>query len=183
MATTGTVAVLLSYLKTFEPRHFVSGVLVVAIILALGASWVLVYRGRWRVVYWALLGAITAFLCAVGEPLTHESFHYAWPVVGACCAGSTILLEKYPLGLRMACGAFIGFAVLAIWSAYPIRLGVMNTWMEVVCGPVAGAIMVGVVWVLETLREWRRYSLSVLVLVLCVGVVGGNVFGRWIGWL
>ena len=181
--TTGTVAVLLTYLKLFEPHELVAGTIVIGMLTLVGAIGGSLSNRFSEVAYCSMLGAMTAFVCAVGEPLAHDSFQYAWPMVGAFTAASAILLDRYPLGARMAWGAAIGFAVLTLWSLVSIRLGATNAWTEVVCGPIAGAIMVGVVWVLETLRSWRSYSRSKLVFVLTIGVVGGNVFGRWAGWL
>lgn len=181
--TTGTVAVLLTYLKLFEPHELVAGTIVIGMLTLVGAIGGSLSNRFSEVAYCSMLGATTAFLCAVGEPLAHDSFQYAWPMVGAFTAASAILLDRYPLGARMAWGAAIGFAVLTLWSLVSIRLGATNAWTEVVRGPIAGAIMVGVVWVLETLRSWRSYSRSKLVFVLTIGVVGGNVFGRWAGWL
>ena len=181
--TTGTIAVLLTYLKLFEPRELLAGTIAIGVLTLMGAIVGSMSNRLSEVAYCSMLGAITAFLCAVGEPLTHESFQYAWPMVGAFTAASAILLDRYPLGARMAWGAVIGFAALAFWSLLSIRLGATNAWIEVACGPVAGAIMVGVVWVLETLRSWRGYSRSKLVFALTIGVVGGNIFGRWAGWL
>ena len=183
MFTTGTFAVLLTYLKLFEPAEFFMGLKTVGLVTLIGIAAGAYFDRVWDVALWSSLGAMTAFLCGVGEPLTHESFQYAWPLVGALTAASAILFDRLPVWHRMAIGAFIGFTVLAVFAVAASQMGVMNTWMEVVCGPVAGAIMVGVVWVLEKLRTWRGISRSVLIFSLAVGVIGGNVFGRWIGWL
>ena len=181
MCTTGTFAVLLTYLKLYQPAEFLKGL---GIVVAVGVAGVvpgIYFRRGFEVAYWSVLGAMTAFLCAVGQPLAHESFQYAWPLVGASTAVTAVLLDSLRLSARMLLGAAIGLTVLAVFSLMPT--GAANPWTEVVCGPVAGAIMVGVVWVLETLRIWRSYSRSVLVFALAVGVIGGNVVGRWAGWL
>lgn len=180
MCTTGTFAVLLTYLKLFEPTEFLMGLKVVLAVSVVGILLGAYFNRMLDAAYWSVLGAMTAFLCAVGEPLTHESFQYAWPLVGALTAAIAVLMDKHPLFLRMGVGASIGLLVLGAFAFLPPHSGAANMWMEVVCGPVAGAIMVGVVWVLEKLRTWRGYSRSVLVFSLATGVIGGNVFGRWL---
>lgn len=183
MCTTGTFSVLLTYLRIFEQQEFLMGLKIVGLVTLVGIAAGAYFHRVWDAALWSALGAMTAFLCAVGQPLTHESFQYAWPLVGALTAASAVLLDRYPLWRRMLIGGGIGFSVLALFSLAASTMGVMNTWMEVVCGPVAGAIMVGVVWVLEKLRTWRGYSRSILIFSLATGVIGGNVFGQWLGWL
>ena len=141
----------------------------------------------WHRIYettlWSALGAMTAFLCAVGEPLTDHTFTYAWPIVGAATAASAVLLEKWPLWKRMLVGSSIATGTLAMFSLAAWSRGGVSTLFEVACGPLAGAIMVGVVWMLEVVRTWKGYSQATMIFVLTLGVVSGNVFGRWIGWL
>lgn len=183
LCTMGTLAVLLTYLKVFEPDEFIMGLQVVILMSLVGFAIGAFFERGLQTAYLAVLGAMTAFLCAVGEPLTHELFQYAWPCVGALTAASTIVLDRYGLVPRMLVGALIGGTVLALFSWLPSQFGATNTWIEVACGPVAGAIMVGVVWILETLRTWRSYSRAGLIFALTVGVIGGNVVGRFAGLL
>lgn len=183
MSTTGTLAVLLTYLKFFRPDEFLMGLSIVCAIAVLGCICVLWNQRVFEIVLWSTLGAMTAYLCSVGEPLTHRSFHYAWPIVGAVTAGLAVSHDRYSLLVRMLFGSVVAVAILGVFATVAANLGVMNTWMEVACGPLAGAIMVGVVWVVEKLRTWRNYSRAVLIFLLTTGVIGGNVFGRWLGLL
>lgn len=183
MCTTGTFAVLLTYLKTFAPTEFLAGVQIIALVAIASGVVGLYWHRTYETALWASLGAMTAFLCAVGEPLTHFSFNYAWPIVGATTATSAILLEKKSLWYRMLIGACLAVGILAAFSMAAWTTGAINTWFEVACGPLAGAIMVGVVWMLETVRQWKGYTQATMIFTLTLGVVGGNVFGRWIGWL
>lgn len=177
----GTVAVMLSYVQQLHPEEFLKGIQVVCLVSVVGLIAGTLTQRTGEAWFWSVVGAMSAFLCAVGEPLTHELFQYAWPLVGAATAASAVLLDRYSLASRMVVGALLGAAILGLFAFLPSRAGATNAWTEVACGPVAGAIMVGLVWVLETLRVWRHYSRSVLILSLAAGVVGGNVFGRWIG--
>ncbi len=183
MCTTGTFAVLLTYLRAFAPEEFLMGLLMVFLVAILGGVAGCFWHRVYEATLWSSLGALTAFLCAVGEPLTHNAFNYAWPLVGAATAASAILLDDRALGVRMAIGASIATVILAAFAVGAWSLGAANTWMEVVCGPIAGAIMVAVVWMLEAVRVWRSYSRATMIFTLTLGVVGGNLFGRWIGWL
>ena len=183
MCTTGTFAVLLTYLKTFAPTEFLAGVQIIAFIALLGAVAGCFWHRIYETTLWASLGAMTAFLCAAGEPTTHESFVYGWPLVGAATAASAILFERKSLWHRMLVGASLAFAILATFSMVAWYHGAVNTWFEVACGPLAGAIMVGVVWMLEAVRTWKGYTQATMIFTLTLGVVGGNVFGRWLGWL
>ena len=183
MGITGTFAVLLTYLKAFSPEVFVMGLLMVAILATLGGVAGCFWQRASEAALWSALGALTAFLCAVGEPLTHYAFNYAWPLVGAATAASAILFDQRSLGQCMAIGAGLATLILATFAFGAWTMGAANTWMEVVCGPIAGAIMVAVVWMLEAVRVWRGYSRSTMIFTLTLGVVGGNLFGRWIGWL
>lgn len=183
MCTTGTFAVLLTYLKKFAPDEFLAGVQIVGAIALAGVLVGSYWQRVFETTLWAALGAMTAFLCAVGEPLTDHTFTYAWPIVGAATAVSAILFEKWPLWKRMMSGAILATSVLAIFSFVAWSRGGVSTLFEVACGPLAGAIMVGVVWMLEMVRTWKGYSQATMVFVLTMGVVSGNVFGRWLGWL
>ena len=183
MSTTGTVAVLLTYLKFFRPDEFLMGLLIVGVVTIFGFMCVLWNRRAFDVALWSMLGAMTAYLCSVGEPLTHRSFHYAWPIVGAFTAALAVSLDRYPLLIGMLLGSALAVIILGMFATVAANRGVMNTWMEVACGPLAGAIMVGVVWVVDKLRTWRNYSRAVLIFSLTTGVIGGNLFGRWVGLL
>ena len=183
LCTTGTLAVLLTYLKFFRPEEFLMGLTIVGSVTCVGFVCVLWNRRAYEIALWSMLGAMTAYLCSVGEPLTHRSFHYAWQLVGAATAAIAVSLERYSLLARMTMGAALAVLILVAFSAVASNHGVMNTWMEVACGPLAGAIMVGVVWVIEKLRTWRNYSRAVLIFLLTTGVIGGNIFGRWVGLL
>ena len=183
MYMTATCAILLTYLKFFEPAEFMLGLTVMICVLVGGAVLGSVFQRTTEASFWSLLGAMTAFLCAIGEPLTHDAFQIAWPLVGALAAASAVLFDQQRLFTRMVIGAVIGVVVLGVFSLIPSQMGASNVWIEVVCGPVAGAIMVGVVWVLEALRRRGCYPRSGLILALTAGVIGGNVFGRWVGLL
>lgn len=183
MCTTASIAILLTYVKLFEPNEFLMGLTTVLFVSLMGVALGAFFHRTADAAFWSVMGAMTAFLCAVGEPLTHESFQYAWPMVGALAAATTILLDRFPLTLRMVVGACIGCVVLGLFSLLPSPLAASSAWIEVACGPIAGVIMVGVVWILETVRVWRNYSRSMMVLALAIGVIGGNVFGRWVNWL
>ena len=183
MCTTGTFAVLLTYLKTFATDDFLAGLWIVGGIAFLGCICGCIWQRALEMTLWATLGAMTAFLCAVGEPLPDQTFSFAWPLVGATTATSAILLEKEPLWRRMCAGAFVALGIMGAFSIAALSRGGVSGWQEVACGPLAGAIMVGVVWLLEVVRQWNGYSHATMVFVLTLGVVSGNVFGRWIGWL
>ena len=183
MCTTGTFAVLLTYLKTFPVSDFLLGVQIVVAVALAGAVAGCFSKRILETSLWAALGAMTAYLCAVGEPLAHRSFSYGWAIVGATTAVSAIWLETYSLWRRMLVGACLAFAILAIFSTVAWLRGSINTWPEVACGPLAGAIMVGVVWMLEMIRTWKGYSQATMIFTLTLGVVSGNVFARWIGLL
>lgn len=183
MCTTGTFAVLLTYLKAFAPDDFLAGVQIVGVIALAGALAGCYLHRIFEATLWSALGAMTAFLCAVGEPLTDHTFTYAWPLVGAATSVCAITLDKWPLAKRMSIGAAIATGILAVFSLAAWSRGGVSTLFEVACGPLAGAIMVGVVWMLEVVRTWKGYSQATMIFVLTMGVVSGNIFGRWIGWL
>ena len=183
ICNTGSFAVVLSYIRRFEPQELFTGFLIVCGAAVGGCLLGSYFYRTSETAFWSALGAATAFMCAVGEPLTHELFVYAWPLVGACAAASAILLDRYHLLPRMAVGSVIGIVLLWACSYLPSQLGSSYAWIEVLCGSVAGAIMVGVVWIFETSRSWLSYSRSFLSFALVMSVVGGNVAGRWIGWL
>ena len=183
MCWTVSLGILVTYMKLHETHEFLMGLSVVATVSATGIGLGLWFGRISEAMFWSVLGALTAFLCAVGEPLTHPSFQYAWPMVGALTAATAVMLDRHSLLTRMIVGAVLGSLVLGLFSLLPRGVHPRQAWIEIACGPVAGAIMVGVVWILETLRSWRNYSRSMLTMALTIGVIGGNAFGRYLGLL
>ena len=85
-ANSTTISVLLSYLRPFglhEVRHGLQLALVVATI---GIAWGLTIRRVDDTLFWAAMGAMAAFLCALGQPVTHRWFLFGWPIVGVVTA-------------------------------------------------------------------------------------------------
>ena len=128
MYTTATLAILLTYLKLFEPTEFLFGLTMMICVLVSGGILGACFQRATEAAFWSVLGAMTAFLCAVGEPLTHEAFHFAWPLVGAFAAASAVLFDQQRLPSRMMIGAVIGALVLGIFSLIPSRMGASNVW-------------------------------------------------------
>lgn len=182
MCATGTVAVLLTYLKLFEPDEFMIGLRVIGTATLLGGLLGIPYRRIPEAAFWSLLGAATAFLCGIGQPVAHPSFLWAWPLTGAITATSAVMLDRRSLATRMTIGSIIALLVLVLGTLL-MNGDPLAAWQEIACGPLAGAIMVGVVWLLEAVRNGKSYSRATMVFVLTLGVVAGNVFGRWAGLL
>ena len=66
LSGTTAVACMLAYLKRFEPAEFGKGLLIVWLTSLLGALLGLATRRSVETVFWSVMGAMSAFLCAVG---------------------------------------------------------------------------------------------------------------------
>ena len=182
MCFTATIAALVAYSKRFEFRELNNAILVI-IVVSLATALPCSFLARKReALLWSFVGAATASLCALGEPLTHEWFQVAWPTVGAMAAASSVLLDRYPLPTRMMVGALLGFVLLLVFSQFPSTMDSPFTWIEIGCAPVTAMIMVGIVWVIENMQESLGSSRSVLMFGLTASVTGGNIVARYVGW-
>ena len=180
---TATVGMVLAYLRAFEAGETLRGVVAVGVGLLVGALAAAMTRRTADALYWAVLGALAAFLCAAGYDVIHPSFRYGWMFVGAVAgAGGGVTAPGRPLRSILVGGMGGGVVLGTFALALPGLTGA--ALVEVGCAVISGALLGAVIEVICWVESRRRIPRYVTAAGLMFAVIAGNVAAKFLipGW-
>ena len=178
-----SIGVTLAYLRIFHISESVMGLAAVAIGLFVGSSAGIAYGRVGSSTYWALVGALSAFLCAVGQPIYHPSFLFGWMLVGASAGAiSAVLGPSKPLR-SILIASLAGVGILSGFVFGFVGL-VAEALLEVACAGIAGGLLSAVVQVTYWLERRGDLPRYVSTTGLLLAVIVGNLVARFLipGW-
>jgi hypothetical protein len=174
LATAVMLALLFGYLQPFGPRAVATCGLVVLLAGLIGGIAGAVAGKNPDTVFWAVIGAVLAYLAVVGFDLYHWSSEYVWPLVGIA-AGTTVGAVGQGRPVRRT--AFGSLAATAVFATYVLLLFGPNADLgfELLSAVFAGALL----GLIAELTGWFEKRTAIPRYVLATAFVAAAILGHW----